>query len=396
MWIFEKLSENLLPSSRKERVKPDRLVIDDDECVSCYDLTSFTSSLWEHSAFLHALADYCQGHEVKVLDGFDGFVYRDLGQMIRTYADQCYDNMQFFDPTTGKDCQVSNGGLMGVIGNIDSARFLHAAVMLQISHPSKLNVAGDDVAIIHHFDWAYIRRVTGLLGTVNEKTFHSEEGRMVHLKKPWFQLGTSMVSLPSFHWPCFEYLPEVEDTRWPLPNDFDRQVAMASSILNFLQEIEGYAFSEDMRDFTYQQLLLMYTSCGLPKNGYVPQLDGHAFRTLIPVLDEALIGKDPIASTIDIRWRYYSYLTVRKLESVKFLGAPGFSGNSNSVIAYLKKLGYVSASPQKQMIIGLASYQGIFDEFFMKRTLPQDRGNRQKVYDFVVCESLPHWCALVC
>lgn len=123
------------------------------ETAGIYDYSSFTSLLNEIRNWTSALADFCHGTPVTIVDTSSGIVTLDLGDMVRDFNNACNLFPQFdvsgiakvFDPDEEELIRTHTCGMLGVAGNISSCTLvhgLHLAVLLGSLEKSK--VVGDD------------------------------------------------------------------------------------------------------------------------------------------------------------------------------------------------------------------------------------------------------------
>jgi hypothetical protein len=147
--IFNALVDALASTHRRERFQLATLErIRQDFILVIYDYSSFTSNMREVKKFTQALADYFRGVSVEVLDGFEGFIEKDIGEILDDYNQHCNDFPEVdASEILGVEEFVFNhgAGMLGIPGNISSCTLLHGihlAVILGSIMRGK--VVGDD------------------------------------------------------------------------------------------------------------------------------------------------------------------------------------------------------------------------------------------------------------
>jgi len=150
-------------------------LVSDDVTLFIYDYTSFTSSLHEFRYFMEALAEICRGKTVTILDGHNGLIEKDLGDLLSEYNAECNDWPKF---DVSSVCEVvdlilnHNTGMLGVPGNISGCTLLHGIFLVFVLGCTLCKVVGDDA--IGLFDESEMTRqelldILKLLGKVAEE-----------------------------------------------------------------------------------------------------------------------------------------------------------------------------------------------------------------------------------
>lgn len=227
--IFNLLLDTFPFTHRFKRFKLDRLELDTWETAIVYDYSSFTSRLSEHKRFVLALADFCKGTSIRLVDGPYGIVEWDLGDYLLAYHNECMDLVEFsLSPELAE--MVGEEGLrmfkhqvaslLGINGNLASATALHGLYLCHLcGSMSKCSCVGDDAIGIFE-----IRLFQGGLeeGEIEE----SKEEKRYNIIRGLQQLGQVHSEKSKFLRPVPEYAFEddiVAQDRWTyLKRSLDR------------------------------------------------------------------------------------------------------------------------------------------------------------------------------
>lgn len=384
---------DILPTTNKyTRVDPGRIVIhNESDDIAYYDLTSFTSNLHVHYEFMTRLAQYVKGVEVTILDASEGVETRDLGDLIRMYADTNLRNPTYTMPSKYADSSVvhyhSIAGFLGVYGNIATATFIHGIVMtLMHDNFEENNVAGDDgLDVTPNVDMSL--RVVESMGIVkDEKTFRDSEGCCTHLKRPITRVGSRLLHGSLCTWPSLEPIMENSDPRYPYYKELsnrERKDAIAGAITSFLQKLETESLSNDDVDLVDTYLTYIYDTYGLPRSGCVPQ-SANIRSAFIPAYERRFIGMDPISNTIERNYTNIARLPRRGYEkwNLGMMSHGTFECNSTKLLNYLEALGYIE---QEKVTIYVFGYEGL-QQLLKEYTSPDP-----PIYRYTVVRKLPGW-----
>jgi hypothetical protein len=299
---------DLLPSTnRRNRVNPTRIHVTGMKTAIFYDLTSFTSNMSEQRHFLDALAIYCHGRIITVMDSILGPIPYDLGQLIKEYNElNFYPEYNWTDDPSLLPEVHGVAGFLGVYGNIATCTFLHGAILLQLTDQDyECGCAGDD-AVVCIEDEDRVWTCVSLIGILAvEKTYNLLDGDVVYLKRrTWLDRRSfclrsrALLQLPSFLWGMSkESLSRFRESSMDKRELVDLAAkslqALYRSAPSFYRQ-EQY-FSDILR-FTKAY----YIRLGFPLEGNIPQLTssrGPHRQRFIPSL-EALGSKDFIGDTI--------------------------------------------------------------------------------------------------
>lgn len=386
------LCDTLPPTNKYSRVDPGRIAIrDESDDVVYYDLTSFTSNFHVHYEFMLRLAQYCEGVNVVILDARLGMIDKDLGELIREYADMNLRNPTYTLPSKYADPSVlhyhSVAGFLGVYGNIASATFIHGSVMTMMhDYFDENNVAGDDGLDVSE-DVDTTLRVVGSLGiVVDGKTFRDSEGCCIHLKRPITRVGSRLLHGLLSTWPSLEPVMEQSDPRYPYYNALtrrERRDTLAGTVASFLRKLEPLDLTNDDADLVDAVLSYIYDTYGLPRSGCVPQATRER-SAFVPTYEKRFIGMDPIYNTI-VR-NYSGIAKLPKRGYVKWnrgmLEHGTFECNSNRLLNYLEALGYLEQEKVSQFTFGEEGLRGLLHEY----TSPEP-----PIYRYTVVRRLPLW-----
>lgn len=152
--IFNMLLDQFPFTHRFKRFNLDRIRLEPWETAIVYDYTSFTSRLNEHIPFMRALARFCKGTTIRLLDGPFGVVEMDLGEYLDLYASECMELVEFtVSPELAEIIGVEAleslrhqvASLLGINGNLASATGLHGLFLCHLCGSyEKCSCVGDD------------------------------------------------------------------------------------------------------------------------------------------------------------------------------------------------------------------------------------------------------------
>jgi hypothetical protein len=386
------LCDALPPTNKYTRVDPGRIVIrDESDDVIYYDLTSFTSNFHVHLEFMLRLAKYCEGTNVMILDARQGLVDKDLGELIREYAEVNLRNPMYTLSSKYADPSVvhyhSVAGFLGVYGNIASATFVHGAVMTMThDHLDENNVAGDDGLDVTS-DVDDTLKVVDSLGIVSrEKTFQDSEGCCIHLKRPITRIGNRLLHGLLSTWPSLEPVLEHTDPRYPYYKEStkrERKDAIAGAVTAFLQKLVPLDLSDDDVELVDIALSYIYDTYGLPRSGCVPQATNER-SAFVPAYEKRFIGMDPLHNTI-VR-NYGGIATLPRRGHQRW--NPGmmqqgiFECNSTKLLNYLEALGYIEQEKVSQLTFGEEGLRELLREYM---------NPEPPIYRYTVVRRLPLW-----
>lgn len=253
--IFNSLVDSLSVSNSRNRVRPSRIhVLPQHHDLLLYDLTSFTSNLGCHYSFLKALASYSRNTEVTIVDVRHGLQNVNLGDLINEYAEYLNNYPGYYydgDITDLDDDTHGVAGFLGVVGNIATCNFIHAAVLLQLAQDEEdCGCAGDDAAItFRNGTEEVIFTCVSLLGVLQtEKVYRTSEGdalylkRRIELKDTGSYDGTLVPYLHDYiQWPSMiPFFTPTTQKRWREENlEYDERINIAvASISAFFSSVD--------------------------------------------------------------------------------------------------------------------------------------------------------------
>jgi hypothetical protein len=151
--IFNALLDIFPMTHRFSRFKLHRLRFSPDAKVVVHDYSDFTSRMAEQVYFLDALARFCHGTTVTVLDTHYGLVECDLGDLIQEYNNGCNKEASFrisealLELTGIADAEYFHmvAGFLGVYANLASCTALHGIhLCLSCGSYNRCSCVGDD------------------------------------------------------------------------------------------------------------------------------------------------------------------------------------------------------------------------------------------------------------
>jgi len=372
--VFNELCETLDPCSKTLSVSPDRLGLLDDEYAYIYDLASFTSNMHEQKHFLHWLGTFCMGVSVYLLDTHVGLVEADFGGLILEYNEvNCKTTYSLERVMTLPpfEAQQQVAGLLGVYGNISTAKFLHGCVMLQlVQSQNKLNVAGDDGIIAVKDNYTVYRAICTMGDMEVSKAYQSYEEGCVCLKRPLTQIGNRLYMGTLLIWASLEYELHNKniDNRFTTIGDMskeDRQTATGSSVLNMLKQLSSMVITDKNASMVRGFISFVYESSNLPVEGNIPQITGTQLG-FVPSIIGDYLGKDPIEYTIMRLYRGVALLPKRDIvpfQRKMIVDEQVFICNSNKHLSLLEKLGYYTYTKVQEIRVGEDGYLALLREF---------------------------------
>jgi len=362
--ILNDLCETIDPTSKVSCVIPERLELDQGEYVYIYDLTSFTSNLHEQKSFLQFLSLKCKGVSVTLCDSWLGYIQKDLGELISEYSELyqgvrlSLERMRYTYRTEVLVIEQEVASLLGIYGNITSARFLHGIVMLQVaSSEKKLNAAGDDGVIATKSDMRPYSAICTMGEMEMTKSSTTKEIGSICLKRPIDQWGNRIYVGQLDIWPSLEYPRDVRqiDNRYLhlVRNTPDERTnSTCGSVLGFLKQLAHREFSIEDKQLVKSYLKFVYDRHHLSERGSVPQISGEG--PFVCCTRGDFIGKDPISYTIDMNYDGLARLPVR--DEVPFhasmLRESTFECTGSARLSYLCKMGYFTYEKKTKFIVG--------------------------------------------
>jgi len=376
--MFSELCDTFEPTHKSLSLHPDRLHLTEEQYGYIYDLASFSSNLHEHANYLRQLSTFCKGTNVRLVDSWKGYDVQDLGDMIEEYVTLHEEILVSLEKVRYKTgylvVKQEIAGLLGVYGNISSAKFLHGVVMSQLIDDMKsLNVAGDD-GIMAITDNYYAYNSICLMGDMAEdKAYETKYSGCICLKRKIDQVGSRLYKGNIIIWPSYEY-PNQEsrvDDRYDQiarMTKEDRQKSTSATVTGFLKQLKYAEVNNDDKLLIDRYIRNLYELSGLPVGGNIPQLNER--NMLVSTVIGDYIGQDPIAYTIS--YNYSGHVFIPNREQLRFqdsmMTAKTFTCNSTKLLSYLTRMGYLTCTKRKMYLSGEEGYIALLKEF--TSTLP--------------------------
>lgn len=433
---FNLLLDCLPHTHRKSRFDLDRLDVAPHDTVLVYDFSSFTSSMTEQTHFISALANFCVGTQVNLLDTRLGIVTHDLGKLLHDYNSRCntrpvFEISQELRDLSGYSDIIyyhETAGFLGVHGNLASCTCCHGLTLLHlVGNVRKCSCVGDDaigiiyiraprlelgeVEILRSVDSHY--EALRDIGSIHpEKT--AELGPIEDYERPdevWTYLKRSLkrtfngLSLtrqhayPSFALAMYKHFRTTRKPRYEL-NDHNVIPRLVTQISSFLLSIFNNKPSTLDICIAVEYLRLIYEESGLPCHGYLIQQHTGNQRTqtsyshclFVPWIPQAtedlhyLTDFEPLENllrVIDFDQASLPVTTFKRIEP-DYSWVPGstFTGCSTKLLKILRDLGYVTQSPMMQTV-GREDALRYFQDFLSIGS--------QVVYEFTVLAEVPAW-----
>lgn len=195
--FFTDLADAFTPTNHTDRLNPSRLVGStvnrDDPHFFIYDLSNFTSNCSEQREFMNEFCDYFLGIPVRLLDEHDGYIYADLGELLRDYYTDCvdgpalsYERVPGFDETHRTQHGIAS--LLGIFGNLMTCTVAHFFIVSNVTQTWKeINTAGDDGIVAEDLLDNYTTHLAiDLIGAyARSKCFPGYDSAAIALKRPF-------------------------------------------------------------------------------------------------------------------------------------------------------------------------------------------------------------------
>jgi hypothetical protein len=387
---------NICPvTNHVSRLNPNRVILEPGEYLRIWDLSSFTSNHVEQKWFIRALADWCRGYTVELVDPVLGIVEEDLGEYLDAYNAVNWEFPYSLERVLGeKWVAVHNvAGFLGVYGNLMSCTFVHGGSVLQTCQDAdRVNVAGDDghKAEVPGDGDTTTAVIRGNGVVEPSKEFATYEEGSVCLKRPVVQIGQSIFQRHFVVWPSLALIGEYGGYR---ANHYQQEQrsrsewrsAVALEVLRFLDSIywtgqlEG---AERVVDF----LRNLYEKVGLPPEGSVPQCGGSYLCPRLPATIEELYEDVPLRRVLVRNYRGTAILPYRMNvedgdEPKEWDLGYEWQGNSDRRLTFMEKMGWVEKTSHTVLYLGEEGLERLLKEYF-------DPGD--KVYTFCIVDHVPY------
>jgi len=404
-----------------------------------HDYADFTSRMAEQIYFLDALADFCKGTIVAILDTRYGVTEVDLGDIIRQYNRTCNIDgrfrlsQQLLELTGLDDLEYEHrvAGFLGVYANLATCTVLHGIhLALATGSYSACSCVGDDGLSVYEpetfdeFEEGEIRAdmyskdaifealsVLGNISIPKTKVFdpriQSDEDsscwtylkRRLDREDDQFTLGR-LDDYPSLAIASYDWIQTTRRLNGTL-DDVIVAKKIASSAFSLLRTIydRRLELSEAEIHLAFDHLRILYKRFRLPMKGWLsgglrgemqnlPWLRG---VTIVPAIskerdsDVFMARQNPLANLVkSLRLEGWDGPELSS-EKIEFdIGSVGtsFRGTGKKPLAVLEDLGYLRKSIEREFI----DSSDILDrlEFFF------DRKSRI-VYRYFVVRTLPFW-----
>jgi len=302
---FNWICDELYSTNRYNRVSLSGLVVDNQEDVFIYDLTSFTSLFHEHRAFLTFLAQSVEEVQVIVFDSWDGPTHYSLGRLIWEYL--CHNVSQpswtsSLPAFADLELVHSVAGFLGVYGNLATCTFPHGVALSTIRDTDKESwCAGDDAGTVHQKESGRdVQQCAEAIGSISwEKVFVASEEGAVALKRPVSIQENVLYQHANILWPVFSVMCESDPrfTAVDTQNGLDR---VCSAITSFLQSCLRVPLSPPDVEFAYLYFSHFYERFRLPMSGWFPPLTGYyPWKVTIPRMDRSSFSMDPLQRLVN-------------------------------------------------------------------------------------------------
>jgi len=414
------LMESVSSTEVKKRRNPDYFVeADPDDYLITWDLTAFTSTLYELRFFLYWVARGIEDQgdvAIELFDYKDGLVWTTASRMFDDYNETVNINSPFsIHRIIDKFClqedfdqpffEQQNSGMLGVGGNIGFSTANHGFAIDQVSEVGKSVSAGDDAFNARKdnpFDtlFPHIKKIGHLHPEKCSIIPPGEDGPMKFLKRRLERTETGfwldfLINLP---------LPCLVDERYggrtpPDMSDFDRAKKIATTVGQVVWKITTYFDELDSQDIlllsAYLQMIYRVFNFnlrgGLP--GHIFTVKGNRYTGMFayPPVDFKYFdprGKDwleflldqPLDAPISIPRMvpYFRPSPVSKGE--RFLGIRERHWSALEDLGYVKEVG---------MVTEMVTYIGEKNKRRLMSFIKHDYRDYHPLYEFDLVEELP-------
>lgn len=360
------------------RLQPTRLILPTDQHYLIYDLTSFTSRMWEQKSFTRHLGEFLTGVYVFIMDPRVGPILKDLGEMVLDYNDICNIHPQVsyerFGPSMiGHIAEHATASMLGIYGNLMTCTFAHAACVSQAAdNENEVNVAGDDALVVDRRSEELDILIRAIGDYEPEKTFRSDEVGAICLKRPiWEDTGRLMTRnnciAPNVVM-IAHYLFEISDPRFHFfTQDLDlneRISIVGKDLMRFLRSVYRSREFVDMSqiNIAYETAEALTTLGPKNRQGGIPNCGDAYFWPWIPNNIDEFLESDPLEALIYRRFRgeYVSVPAEGSLDRVD-LETLEFDEvvqvNKDKHLSYLEKLGFIETEEAHVQVKGEIAFR---------------------------------------
>jgi hypothetical protein len=380
---FTELVNSFTPTHHVNRLIPDRLRLKEGQHARIYDLEAFTSRAREQRNFLRSLSKFCSGWEFTYWDSRMGCISCDFGELLGEYAETCSTGTQVSYERVTKEISTSEqrtSGLLGVFGNLPSCTFMHGSVVsFATEDETQINVAGDDGISAEDPDNELELDICICAIGIYErsKTFDTRLPGCICLKRPIAQHGNLLVTrlaiIPPNLNTLLYHIYGIADPRYQYV-DMDRNLGVvAKELMRFLRSVYRARHTLSDEEISDAQWYAWQVTkiCEMPFGGGVPQCGSKVFWPCAYGRDESML-EDPLIRLLN---RHYAGVcqTTKKdsVDSVwigdhNYVGAE-FIGNSDRHLSYLRKLGYLEAEVEMEVLRDEEGYERLLNDYLNPR-----------------------------
>lgn len=382
--FFNDFTDAYIPTERRARVDGSRLICPDGGFFYIYDLTSFTSNFHEQISFLQSMAQFFSGTVVFLIGPTLSLIERKLGELIEEY---CADINTFPTYDYHKDVMDFSldsltfihhvAGFLGVPGNLATCTLAHGiAVGITTQAAERQSCAGDDgnIGLADDDEEMDASKTISALGTFNEDKASSTKTtkRGSYLKRPFKQVDNKGEMTKRVDFPLLGGVNLMirDDPRFPKLS-LDRvqlRKSIASSTAKLFRDLyahsQGY-YKDGVLEYILSFLKDIYAKGALPTSGmvrglYGSDLDLQSFQIEAAVvfpLSERYFRRDPDLVLTEDFLPWVVEVPVWTDERISFREGEEWTkgsirtGQSNSILEKLTKLGYTKRSETERLTL---------------------------------------------
>jgi len=290
--IFNAFVDSLEATNRFSRYHHSALTFPADSDAFIYDYSSFTSKLETIKEFTLAIADFCKGTHVRIVDTFMGIRRVDLGEMIEEYFHACC-NFPPIDfgkleglPFSDEFLSQHTCGMLGVPGNISSSTLLHGIHLIIIMQTFAVKCVGDDAfAAGYIVDKADLASMLQNIGDISIEKMdfwmhetqaeREDEERDIetgwnYCKRPIDRLPTRLVVGEQDIFPPIAVFAQWEDSFHTTFKDRDTRKFLrkcANQLISFCRQFSGRLLEDEDYGFLNWVLRRYLHESGIERNG---------------------------------------------------------------------------------------------------------------------------------
>lgn len=292
--IFNTFVDAFNATNRFTRYHHSSLVIPPDDTAFIYDYSSFTSKLECIRDFVEALAEFCSGSQVDIVDSFSGIRTMDLGDILMDYYEVCCDfprmDLGKLEGVPFSDEYLDNHtcGMLGVPGNISSSTLFHGIHLIIVMQDLLVKCVGDDafangkvqdradlISVLQNIGEVSPEKVEFWMGQLEEEDEGIEREELDrgwnYVKRPIDRIDTRLAIGEQYIFPPIARFGRWTDSFHTQPGPMKEatfQKKCANDLISFARQFSVQHWADEDLAFINWTLRIYLRECGLEnKNG---------------------------------------------------------------------------------------------------------------------------------